>query len=67
MTCLLKAGIAEPKETAVAREWLCKHVSMATNSHDHSNRYTNTTIEELLEAVFSVRSMPTIYEETVWT
>jgi hypothetical protein len=21
MTCMLKAGIAEPKETAVAREW----------------------------------------------
>jgi hypothetical protein len=29
---LLKAGIAEPEETAAARERLCKHVSTATNS-----------------------------------
>jgi hypothetical protein len=33
----LKARIVEPEETAVAREWLCKRVSMATNSCDHGN------------------------------
>jgi hypothetical protein len=63
----VEAGIAEPEKIAAAREWLCKHVSMATNSRDHSMRYTNITIEELLEPVFSVRSMPTLHEETVWT
>jgi hypothetical protein len=50
-TCLLKARIAEPEETAVAREWLCKHLSMATTSDDHNNRHTNITIKELLETV----------------
>jgi hypothetical protein len=29
-----------PQKTSVAREWICKHVSMATKSPDHSNRYT---------------------------
>jgi hypothetical protein len=29
VTCLLKAGIAEPDETAVVRERLCKYVSTA--------------------------------------
>jgi hypothetical protein len=39
----LKARIVEPEETAVARQWLCKHVSKATRTRDryryeHSNR-----------------------------
>jgi hypothetical protein len=34
----------EPEVMAIAKEWLGKHVSMATNTH--------ATIEELLEAVF---------------
>jgi hypothetical protein len=51
-TCLLKASIVEPAETAVARERLCKcHVSIATVAH--------ATVEVLLGKVFSVRSMPT--------
>jgi hypothetical protein len=37
----------EPEETAVARQWLSKHFSLAVDMHTH-------TIEELLEAVFSV-------------
>jgi hypothetical protein len=40
VTCLLKTGIAEPEETAVARQWLCKHVSTATKSRDRGNRCT---------------------------
>jgi hypothetical protein len=36
----------EPKETAVARQWLGKHVPAATNTHE--------TLEEVLEAVFSM-------------
>jgi hypothetical protein len=35
----MKAGTVEPEDTAVARQWLCKHVSTATNSHDRGNRY----------------------------
>jgi hypothetical protein len=38
----------EPEETAVARQPLGKHVPGATNAH--------STIKELLDAVFSMRS-----------
>jgi hypothetical protein len=55
VTCLLKVRIAEPEKMSIARQWLCKHVSMATKSCDRHNRYA--TVEELLEAVFSVGSM----------
>jgi hypothetical protein len=51
--CLLKVVIAEPEETAVAKKWLCKHVSTATNSRDRGHDYARK-IEELLEAMFSV-------------
>jgi hypothetical protein len=63
VTCLLKAGIVEPEEMAVARQWLCKHVSMATNSRD-ATTYTHATLEEMLEAVFSVGSMQRLYKES---
>jgi hypothetical protein len=36
----MKAGIAEPEETAVARQRLSRHLSLAT--------YTHATIYELL-------------------
>jgi hypothetical protein len=32
-----KARTVEPEETPIAREWLCIHVSMTTESGDHSN------------------------------
>jgi hypothetical protein len=41
VSCLLKAGIEEPEETAFAREWLCKHVSTATTPRDRRNRYAS--------------------------
>jgi hypothetical protein len=44
----LKAGTVEPEETAVARQWLGKHVPWATNTH--------ATIE-LLDEVFSTLSV----------
>jgi hypothetical protein len=54
--CLLKDRIVKPAETAVARQWLSRrHVMAATDTH--------VTIEELLEAVFSVRSVPRLYNE----
>jgi hypothetical protein len=37
VTCLIKARIAEPEETVIEREQLCKHISAAT--------YTHSTIE----------------------
>jgi hypothetical protein len=44
-----KTGIVEPEETAVARQRLAKHLPASTNTH--------TTVEELLDAVFSVMSV----------
>jgi hypothetical protein len=38
--CPLKARIGEPEETVIARQWLCKHVSMETRSRDRYNRGT---------------------------
>jgi hypothetical protein len=37
------------EETAIARQWQSKHIPLATN--------TRAAIEELLDAVFSVRSV----------
>jgi hypothetical protein len=59
VTYLLKAKMAEPDEMVVARQWLCKHVSTATESRDCHN--TNATMEELLEAVFSMQSASRLY------
>jgi hypothetical protein len=39
VTYLLKAVIAEQKETAVSRQWLCKHLSKTTNSCDRGEEY----------------------------
>jgi hypothetical protein len=48
----------ESQQPSFAKQWLCKHiVSAATN--------TRETIEELLEAVFSVRSVPRAYKGAV--
>jgi hypothetical protein len=64
MACLLKAGIVKPAEqpllvngsvnTPVTRRWLSNcHVIAATDAH--------ATIEELLKAMFSARSMLRLY------
>jgi hypothetical protein len=53
---LLKARIVKPVETAVATERLCKHarhLMAATDKHP--------TIKEWLEALFSVRCAPGMY------
>jgi hypothetical protein len=66
VACPLKARIVKPAETAVAidgsvntlvaRQWLSScHVMAAT--------YIHARIEELLEAVFSVWSIPRLYNE----
>jgi hypothetical protein len=45
----------EAEWTAVTRQWLNKHMSTAMDMH--------ATIEELLEAVFSMWSMLRLYSE----
>jgi hypothetical protein len=49
----LKAGIVEPEEKIIARQWLGKHVPMVTNMQ--------ATIEVLLETIFSIQSMQSGY------
>jgi hypothetical protein len=66
VACLLKARIVKPAETAVAkvgsiktpvaRQWPNSHHMIAATD-------THATIEELLEAVFPVRSVPSLYNE----
>jgi hypothetical protein len=51
----MKAEIADPEKTSTARQRRGKHVSVVTNNY--------ATTEELLEAVFSVRSMLRLYTE----
>jgi hypothetical protein len=51
----LKGGIAEPEETVVVRQWLSKQAPLAMDMH--------ATTEELLEAVFSMRPMPRLYDD----
>jgi hypothetical protein len=67
MACLLKARIVKPAETAVGRERLCKNTPVAKqrlNSRQvMAATDTHATIEELLEAVFSVWSVPIQYNE----
>jgi hypothetical protein len=48
----MKAGIVQLEETAVARYRVGKQVSAATNTY--------ATLEELLDAVFSMRSLSKI-------
>jgi hypothetical protein len=51
VACLLKARIVKPAEEALARELLCKH----------AHCQAKVATEELLETVFSARSMPRLY------
>jgi hypothetical protein len=51
----MKAGMLGPEEMSIARQRLGKQVSVATD--------TQTTREELLETVFSIRSMQSAYKE----
>jgi hypothetical protein len=54
VACLLKARIVKIAEIAVATQWLSsRHVMAPTGTH--------VTIEEMLEAVFSVRSVSMLY------
>jgi hypothetical protein len=54
MTWWMKAGIADPEKTSITKQRHGKHVSAVTN---------NNTTEKLLEAVFSMRSVPRLYDE----
>jgi hypothetical protein len=66
MACLLKARTVKPAEIAITRERLCKHAvarQWLSSRHMMAATDTHATIEELLEAVFSVRSLPNLYNE----
>jgi hypothetical protein len=60
---LLKAKIVGPAETAVARERVCKHMPLARKWFGDSHVIAATVPHgiELLEAMFSVWSVPRIY------
>jgi hypothetical protein len=47
--------MVEREEAAIARQRRCKHISAANIQH--------AIVDELLEAVFSVRSVPRLYSE----
>jgi hypothetical protein len=65
VTYLLKARIVDPAGTAFARERLFEHISRQwlSNRHVIATTVACAIIEELLEAVFSVRSLPRRYNE----
>jgi hypothetical protein len=77
MICLLKAGIAEPekpsiprlqqsKQPAIAKQLLCKHVNVEAEADETPELFLekqHATIEDLLEAVFSMLSKPTLYSD----
>jgi hypothetical protein len=56
VTSHLNGGIVETEETAVARQRRDRHLSAATDTH--------TTLEKLLEAMFSVWYVPRLYRES---
>jgi hypothetical protein len=55
VTWWLKTRIVEQEQRPIARQWRSKSISAAMNKHK--------TIEELLEAVSSVWSVPRLYNE----
>jgi hypothetical protein len=52
MACVLKVGITEPEETAVAKQWLCKNFSTATEWRDPQNRHECNNRETVGSGVF---------------
>jgi hypothetical protein len=51
----LKTGIVEQIDAAIAMQRCGKHISAAVNEY--------ATVEELLEAVFSMQSVPRLYRK----
>jgi hypothetical protein len=63
---LLKTRSVKPAETAIAREQLCKHALVRQWLSSHyvmAPTDTHTIIEDLLEAMFSVRSVARLFAE----
>jgi hypothetical protein len=58
-----KVRIVKPAETAVARKRLCKHARWLSSRHVMGTKDTHAAIEQLLEEVFSVRSVPRLHNE----
>jgi hypothetical protein len=60
--CLLKAGIAELEQTAVDKQWPLNTFPRQPN-HLTDPTDTHEAIEELLDAAFSVGSMPRLHKQ----
>jgi hypothetical protein len=65
MAYWLEARIVEPAQMAVAGEQLCKQMPVARqwlgDHHVVAAKVAHATTAELFEAVFSVQSMPRLY------
>jgi hypothetical protein len=71
VTWRLKAGIVKSEETSIARQVLGKHIPAATNTHatieepaSKQQIRKHATIGVLLETVFSVRSVQSVYKKS---
>jgi hypothetical protein len=60
---LLIARIVEPAETAVTRQPLCKHATVPEPSRRNLRKQR---MEELLEAVFYMWSVPKLHKDSIW-
>jgi hypothetical protein len=62
---LLRARIVDPADTAVAKERLCKQTRVSEqwlgDRHVIAATFAHPTIAEMLEALFSVPSVPKLY------
>jgi hypothetical protein len=67
MTRRLKARIAQPEETAISRQLLCKHVSTATKSRDRSNRHKGNNMEKCWKRRFLCSPCRHYARKTYWT
>jgi hypothetical protein len=66
VTSLLKSGIVKPADRVVVRELLCKHAlcrQWLISRHMSAATDTHATVEDMLEAVFSVWPVPRLYNE----
>jgi hypothetical protein len=51
----MKARLADSEKISIARQWHSKHISVVMDNHSITG--------DLLEVVFSMRSMPRLYKE----
>jgi hypothetical protein len=62
-----QSQIVGPEERAVARQWVCKHVSTATKSRDLRKRYTLNNTGTVGSSVFYAVHAKAIYWRPILT